>query len=231
MIKDYKKQKVKATTLLLLSIFIFGFFLQTLSGLWILNIGGFYLPYGARYSLVLLKISRVTHQHFMSIYIAFILLIMFSILLVWVYLNKESTREIKKILNIPYILLFAIAIILFLKEIIVQFQYFSHFNNPAPIFLLLIFIESIWKFSKKSITRKYFNSLFFIFISFFWIENAVVDPKIWGIGIDGILALFFYLISLIIAAAKFYRSRPKQNFPMSFKEIRSKMSNENSNQT
>lgn len=140
--------------------------------------------------------------------------------------KKEVATELLRIKNMLYILFFVISIILFTQKIY-QFYiagYFSRFDyNFLQTFLffllfLLSYLECIWKFYEKSSSRKFFNLLFLMFSSLFWLASSYSSSNGAGGSLEGLgqalmtifylfIALFFYIISLIIAAVELIKRR------------------------
>lgn len=159
-----------------------------------------------------------------------IILIFFLLVIVWSpsSIAQKALNILIMLSNGFYFLLISVAISSFLNAIYLVIKDTNNINGsltpeifPALILAGVIssFIDCIWKLSKKSTLRKYFNGLYLIFSSIFW--YVAYNPTLRGMSFnwDGSLdlfaiAIFFYFISLIIAVVEFIikrTSKPKTN--------------------
>lgn len=146
-----------------------------------------------------------------------LIVILLIMMLVWFsdYFNEKLKKRITLFLNSIFILLFLANVALFLQGIILAKLSPAHQYTDYYSFLLVpVFAETIWKFTNKSLPRKYFIGLFYIFCLIYWlnVNNAILtmpspaseqDWEGWAYGVSVItsflVALFFYAVSLIIA--------------------------------
>lgn len=157
---------------------------------------------------IVFSLANIISNILLPIYIVWISSLVISLIAIWRlnFLNESRKRKIGAILNSIYALAFFTAITLWAYNLLK-----GRNLNQLPYLSLLLpltYIESIWRFNKKSINRRYFNGLNFIYGSFFWIlAMQGVNDDYW-IGLILIKGLIFYIISLIIAAVEqFSRAR------------------------